>query len=77
MPCTVDEVRGHTYLSVWDGIFDAMQCDKISREWAVWQEDVPWMSAYFTACVWASLWLAWAAPTLELHPARRKTSHQD
>ena len=61
-----DEERGHAYLSVWEGLVDSMRCDRISRDWAVWQEDVPWMSAYFTACVWASLWIAWAAPTLEL-----------
>ena len=59
-----DEERGHTYLSFWEGVVDATRCDRVSRDWAVWREDVPWMSAYFTLCVWASLWLAWAAPTL-------------
>jgi len=72
----LDEARGQTYLSVWEGLFDSMQCDSVSREWVVWQEDVPWMSAYFTACVWSSLWMAWAAPALELPAARtRKNGH--
>lgn len=62
-----DEDRGLVYLSFSEGLLDSMACKEIAREWTIWAEDVPWMSAYFSFAVWGSLWMADAAPCLRLH----------
>lgn len=67
-----DELRGGKYLTLRDGIIDTLSCKEVSRDWSVWREDVPWMSAYFSICVWFSVWMAWAAPVLVLDEGKRK-----
>jgi len=67
-----DELRGAKYLTLRDGIIDTLSCKEVSRDWSVWREDVPWMSAYFSICVWFSVWMAWAAPALVLDESKRK-----
>jgi len=67
-----DELRGGKYLTLRDGIIDTLSCKEVSRDWSVWREDVPWMSAYFSFCVWFSVWMAWAAPALVLDESKRK-----
>jgi len=34
----------------------------VTRDWAVWRQDVAWLSLYFTVAVWASIALAHAPP---------------
>jgi len=67
-----DELRGVKYLTFRDGIIDTLSCREVSRDWSVWREDVPWMSAYFSGCVWFSVWMAWAAPALLLDGSNPK-----
>jgi hypothetical protein len=30
----------------------------VTREWAAWRQDVPWLTLYFTVAVWISIALA-------------------
>lgn len=46
------------YLSLAQGIQDASQACMVSFDWAVWREEIPWMTLYFTIAVWVSIALA-------------------
>jgi hypothetical protein len=50
-----DQARGKQYLSVADGWHDASNRWVLTRTWADWRDEMPWMSLYFTAGVWISL----------------------
>lgn len=41
-----------------DGVVDIMSCHEIVKEFGEWKEEVPWMTGYFSGCVWLSLWFA-------------------
>lgn len=43
------------YFTVPQGVADAATCRSVSRSWAVWREEVPWMTGYFTVGVWTAL----------------------
>ena len=66
-----DEADGRVYLSISAGLRDAAKCKVVSKQFFVWKEDVPWMSAYFTLAVWLSIWIAHSAPRLEIPKLRQ------
>ncbi len=61
-----DEARGKQYLSVADGWRDASHRWVVTRAWSDWRDEMPWMSLYFTAGVWISLWLVRTPPYREI-----------
>jgi hypothetical protein len=52
-----DEARGAIYFTRMEGLLDAMVCHSIRRDLPTWREEIPWMSGYFSVCVWFSIWL--------------------
>jgi hypothetical protein len=56
----LDEANGHKYLSIADGMVDALRRWTVSYRWGDWRNEVPWMSLYFTFGVWSSIWLVYA-----------------
>jgi hypothetical protein len=49
--------HGVRYLSLMEGVRDALQHRRIAHRWSDWKPEVPWMSLYFSAGVWLSLCL--------------------
>jgi hypothetical protein len=64
----------HAGISVVDGLHTALQRCVVSREWAAWRDDVPWLSLYFTVAVWISIALAHVPP---LRAAARPQSERE
>jgi hypothetical protein len=67
VPMWVTRWRGepggwHAGISAVDGLRTALQRCVVSREWAAWRDDVPWLSLYFTVAVWISIALAHVPP---------------
>jgi hypothetical protein len=48
---------GIRYLSLTEGLTDALQRRRVAYRWSEWRPEVPWMSLYFTVGVWLSLCL--------------------
>jgi len=46
---------GVRYLSLMEGLGDALQRRRVAHRWDEWRPEVPWMSLYFTVGVWLSL----------------------
>jgi hypothetical protein len=46
---------GVRYLSLKDGLRDALQRRRVAHRWSEWSPEVPWMSLYFSVGVWLSL----------------------
>ena len=59
-----DEASGRLYLSVAQGMLDVSERWVVSHRWEDWQNDVAWMSLYFSVAVWLSIALV-HAPVLE------------
>jgi hypothetical protein len=55
-----DESSGRSYLSLGRGLHDAWSRRVVTFSWADWRAEVPWMTLYFSACVWWSLALVHA-----------------
>ena len=51
----VDEYRGRAYLSVLEGLRDATLHWVVSHRWQDWQQEIAWMSLYFSVAVWISI----------------------
>ena len=49
--------NGVRYLSMKEGVRDALQRRRIAHRWSEWRPEVPWMSLYFSVGVWLSLCL--------------------
>jgi hypothetical protein len=64
----------HAGISAVDGLRTAVQRCVVSREWAAWRDDVPWLSLYFTVAVWISIALAHVPP---LRAAARTQSERE
>jgi hypothetical protein len=62
-----DEASGRAYLTVSQGLHDAWSRRVVSYSWADWRAEVPWMTLYFSVCVWFSLALV-RAPRIEPDP---------
>jgi hypothetical protein len=63
-----DLAAGHEFTPLREGMGEVMERCAVTRDWAAWRQDVPWLSLYFTVAVWISIALAHAPP---LQPARR------
>jgi hypothetical protein len=50
-----DVANGRRPLSLREGLSDANVRWVVTRDIAAWREEIPWMSLYFSAAVWASL----------------------
>jgi len=72
-----DEQAGHPYLSFIDGIRDVSFRRVVTRDWAPWRHEIPWMSLYFRAGVWVSLWLVRTAPAKKTLSVARGSVRQD
>jgi hypothetical protein len=48
---------GVRYLSLREGLRDALQRRRVAHRWSEWRPEVPWMSLYFSVGVWLSLCL--------------------
>ena len=46
---------GVRYLSLMEGLRDALQRRRVAYRWSEWRPEVPWMSLYFSVGVWVSL----------------------
>jgi hypothetical protein len=59
-----DEASGRAYLTLAQGLHDAWSRRIVTFSWAAWRTEIPWMTLYFSLCVWWSLALV-LAPRLE------------
>jgi hypothetical protein len=64
-----DEASGRAYLALGPGLHDAWSRRVVTFSWADWQAEIPWMTLYFSVCVWWSLALVYA-PRLAPDPNR-------
>lgn len=53
----IDSASGKTYLSLWQGLQDVAVSYRVSFDWKVWRDEIPWMTLYFTLAVWTSIYL--------------------
>ena len=56
-----DQAARRTYLTISQGWQDAATRRVVTRRWDDWRQEIPWMSLYFSAGVWISIGLAYAA----------------
>jgi hypothetical protein len=63
-----DETAGRSYFTVSQGLADVSARWVVSHDWAHWQSEVVWMTAYFSVAVWLSMALV-LAPKLQPSPA--------
>jgi hypothetical protein len=57
-----DVAAGREYLSLAQGVDEVLQRCTVTRDWAAWREDVPWLTLYFTVAVWISIAFAHVPP---------------
>jgi hypothetical protein len=50
-----DEARGREYLALGQGLRDAWSRRVVTFSWEEWRAEIPWMTLYFSVCVWWSL----------------------
>ncbi len=74
-----DLTAGVEYLSLTQGLLEASQPCFVNFDWAIWREEVPWMTLYFTVAVWVSIalphapgWHRVIAPSEDFQNASRK-----
>jgi hypothetical protein len=53
-----DEANGRQYLSLGKGVRDVAARSRVTFDWEAWRTEMPWMSLYFSVCVWCSIALA-------------------
>ena len=53
-------ISGARYLTVVEGLKDALRRRRVAHSWSEWRPEVPWMSLYFSAGVWVSFCLVFA-----------------
>jgi hypothetical protein len=63
-----DKANGREYLSLGQGLKDAWSRWSVTFEWEMWRTEIPWMSLYFSVCVWCSIALV-LAPWLRPKPS--------
>ena len=49
-----------TYLSLFSGLQDTIRSCTVSFQMQKWQQEIPWMTLYFTVTVWVSMAFAYA-----------------
>ncbi len=52
-----DEASGRAYLALGQGMCDAWSRRVVTFSWEAWRPEIPWMTLYFSVCVWWSLGL--------------------
>jgi len=52
--------NGVRYLSLKEGLRDALQRRRIAQRWSEWRPEVLWMSLYFSVGAWLCLCLVFA-----------------
>jgi hypothetical protein len=62
------------YLSLAQGWASASRCHLVSQDFDLWLPDMIWMGAYFSVCVWGSLWLMRAPSFLPSLPTPKTES---
>ena len=50
-----DEAGGRAYLVLGQGLRDAWSRRVVTFSWEEWRAEIPWMTLYFSVCVWWSL----------------------
>ena len=55
-----DEASGRAYLALGQGLHDAWSRRVVTFSWEEWRAEIPWMTLYFSVCVWWSLALVHA-----------------
>lgn len=55
-----DMVAGVSYLTLQQGVMDAIRQCTVSFDIKNWQQEIPWMTLYFTVAVWVSIALTHA-----------------
>ena len=55
-----DEASGRAYLALSQGLDDAWSRRVVTFSLAEWRTEIPWMTLYFSVCVWWSLALVHA-----------------
>jgi hypothetical protein len=55
-----DEAAGRAYLALGPGLHDAWSRRVVTFSWDQWRAEIPWMTLYFSVCVWWSLALVHA-----------------
>ncbi|MHB1562088.1 MAG: hypothetical protein ACYC61_31965 [Isosphaeraceae bacterium] len=66
-----DEALGRQYLTLGEGLRDAWSRRVVTFSWEEWRAEIPWMTLYFSVCVWWSLALVHAPrPGTEPMPDR-------
>ena len=55
-----DQAAGREYLSLSQGFQDTWSRRVVTFEWEAWRPEIPWMTLYFSVCVWWSLALVHA-----------------
>jgi hypothetical protein len=53
-----DQSAGRTYLTLSRGLYDVSHRWTVTRQWADWRTEIPWMTLYFSFAVWISIALA-------------------
>lgn len=66
-----DLAAGAGYLSFKQGVFDTARSCTVSFKWQHWAQEIPWMTLYFTAAVWVSIYLAHTPCFKLVRPQRR------
>ena len=56
-----DQANGRRYLRISEGAVDVSRRWVVSYRWADWEDEVLWMSLYFSVGVWASISLVYAS----------------
>lgn len=57
-----DSLAGRRYLTLQQGLWDVSHRWVVTRQWADWHSEMPWMSLYFSVAVWISISLATPSP---------------
>ena len=52
----------HPIVPLWEGLQTTLARCVVVRDWTAWRDDVPWLSLYFTVCVWVSIALVHVPP---------------
>jgi hypothetical protein len=55
-----DQALGRAYLAFGQGLCDAWSRRVVTFAWEEWRAEIPWMTLYFSVCVWWSLALVHA-----------------
>jgi hypothetical protein len=53
-----DLAAGHELSPLGEGVREVLRRCMVTREWAAWRQDAPWLTLYFTVAVWTSIALA-------------------